>query len=61
MKKVCSDQVRRGLDAQQPHWEEAYSEEPDFFGKEPSFSAHKALEVFKKQPNNRHAECEWLL
>ena len=49
MKKVCSDQVRRGLGAQQPHWEEAYSEEHDFFGEEPSFSAHKGLEIFKRE------------
>ena len=49
MKKACSEQVRKVLDAQQPHWEEAYSEEPDFFGEEPSFSAQKALGHFKKE------------
>src|SRR3972149_3760531 len=49
MKKACTDQVRKVLDAQQPHWEKAYSEEPDFFGQEPSFSALKASEQFKKE------------
>ena len=49
MKKACSDQVRRVLDTQQPHWEETYLEEPDFFGQAPSFSAQKALERFKKE------------
>ncbi len=49
MKKACSDQVRSALDAQQPHWEETYLEEPDFFGQAPSFSAQKALERFKKE------------
>ena len=49
MKKACSDQVKKILDRQQPHWEKAYSEEPDFFGQEPSFSALKATEQFKKE------------
>jgi len=41
--------VKKTLDAQQSHWEKAYSEETDFFGQEPSFSARKATEQFKKE------------
>ena len=49
MEKPCSDRARKTLNAQQLRWEEAYSEEPDFFGQEPSFSARKALELFEKE------------
>lgn len=48
MEKSCSDRARKTLNAQQLRWEKAYSEEPDFFGQEPSFSARKALEHFEK-------------
>ncbi len=37
------------LNAQRKHWENVYSEEPDFFGEEPSYAAKKALEVFKAE------------
>jgi len=36
------------LDAQEDHWEQAFSEEPDFFGEEPSHPARRAVELFSK-------------
>jgi SAM-dependent methyltransferase len=40
------DKNKKMLDAQQEHWEEAYSEE-SFFGEEPSYPARKAAEIFR--------------
>jgi SAM-dependent methyltransferase len=37
------------LDAQQKHWEQTFIEKPDMFGVEPSDSARKAAEIFKKE------------
>ena len=37
------------LDAQRQHWEGTFIEKPDMFGVEPSDSARKAAEVFKKE------------
>lgn len=37
------------LNTQRKHWEEAYSEEPDFFGEEPSYPAKKTADLFKKE------------
>jgi len=44
------------LDAQQQHWNKTYSEEPDFFGEEPSYPAQKAAEVFKKEGKRKILE-----
>lgn len=37
------------LDAQQNHWEQTFTGKPDMFGVEPSDSARKAAEIFKKE------------
>lgn len=44
------------LDAQKQHWNEAYSEEDDFFGEEPSYPAKKALDIFKKTKKTKILE-----
>jgi len=44
------------LDAQQQLWNKTYSEEPDFFGEEPSYPAKKALEIFKKEGKSKVLE-----
>ena len=36
------------LDLQSQHWESNFSSKPEMFGFEPSYSAKKALEIFKK-------------
>ena len=36
------------LNSQQPHWEDMYIAHPDMFGKEPSYPARYAAEVFSK-------------
>ena len=36
------------LDQQSQHWEENFSNKPEMFGLEPSYSAKKALEIFKE-------------
>ena len=36
------------LNQQSEHWESNFSSKPEMFGLEPSYSAKKALEVFKK-------------
>jgi len=43
------EKAKRELNTQQQHWNKTYSEEPDFFGEEPSFAARKAAEAFKKE------------
>jgi SAM-dependent methyltransferase len=37
------------LNQQQQHWENTFSNKPDMFGTEPSQSAIKALEIFRKE------------
>jgi SAM-dependent methyltransferase len=37
------------IDGQKQHWNKMYTEDPDFFGEEPSYAAKKAAEIFKKQ------------
>ena len=37
------------LDAQQQYWNKMYTEDPVFFGEEPSYAARKAAQVFEKQ------------
>ncbi|HKZ88599.1 MAG TPA: hypothetical protein VJ066_05520 [Candidatus Bathyarchaeia archaeon] len=44
--KEC-DKIKRLLDSQQLHWNKMYSEDPDFFGDEPTYPAKKAAEAFK--------------
>ena len=34
---------------QSQHWEKSFSSKPEMFGSEPSYSAKKALENFKKK------------
>ena len=41
------------LDKQSQHWEKSFSSKPEMFGSEPSYSAKKALENFKKN-NVKH-------
>ena len=36
------------LDAQRPHWEDTFSRKPDILGVEPSYSAKKTIELFRK-------------
>jgi ubiquinone/menaquinone biosynthesis C-methylase UbiE len=44
-----SEVVKEVLNGQQHHWEKMYSEDPEFFGEEPSYPARKAVELFKKE------------
>jgi SAM-dependent methyltransferase len=44
------------LNAQRQHWRKTYSDEPDFFGEEPSYPAQKALELFKKEGKTKILE-----
>lgn len=37
------------LDAQHPYWEDTFSRKPDMLGSEPSYSAKKAVELFRKK------------
>ena len=48
--------AKQELDAQQEHWDKTYSEEPDFFGEEPSWTARKAAEAFKREGKFRILE-----
>ena len=41
--------VKRILDAQKGHWDQAFSEESDFFGDEPSDPARRAAELFSRE------------
>lgn len=41
--------IKEVLDAQQKHWEQTFIEKPEMFGVEPSDSARKAAEIFKKE------------
>ena len=36
------------LNLQSQHWESNFSSKPEMFGLEPSYSAKKSLEIFKK-------------
>ena len=40
---------QKKLDLQSQHWESNFSSKPEMFGLEPSFSAKKALKIFKKK------------
>ena len=42
-----NDDMRKALDTQKQHWEKTYSNEPDFFGEEPSYPAKRAIEIFR--------------
>jgi len=44
------------LDRQSQHWEKNFSNKPEMFGLEPSLSAIKALEIFKKKKINNIIE-----
>lgn len=50
------DAVKKTLDAQKEHWEQAFSEEPDFFGEEPSEPARRAAGLFSKEGFRRVLE-----
>ncbi len=41
--------VKRILDGQKEHWEQAFSEEADFFGDDPSDPARRAAEIFSRE------------
>ena len=43
---------QKKLDQQSQHWEASFSNKPEMFGLEPSHSAQKALEIFKKNNIN---------
>ena len=47
---------QKKLDQQSQHWEKNFSNKPEMFGLEPSHSAQKALEIFKKNNINYIAE-----
>ncbi len=44
------------LNAQKKRWENTYSEEPNFFGEEPSYSAIKATDLFRAEGKSRVLE-----
>ena len=44
------------LNAQRQHWEKNFSERPEMFGAEPSFSALRAAEVFHKEGRSKLLE-----
>ncbi len=44
------------LNEQFIHWEKSFSEKPDMFGLEPSYSAKKSLEIFKKNNTKKIIE-----
>ena len=48
--------MKEVLEPQRRHWENTFSEETDFFGDEPSYSARKAVEVFKKEGKTKILE-----
>jgi SAM-dependent methyltransferase len=48
--------MKEALNEQQKHWRKTYSEEPEFFGEEPSYPAQKALEIFKKEGKTKILE-----
>lgn len=39
---------KKVLDAQHSHWEDTFSRKPEMFGSEPSYSAKKTAELFRK-------------
>lgn len=41
---------------QQQHWRKTYSEEPEFFGEEPSYPSKKAVELFKREAKTKILE-----
>jgi SAM-dependent methyltransferase len=41
--------IKRVLDAQKEHWGQAFSDEPDFFGDEPSDPARRAAALFSRE------------
>jgi hypothetical protein len=41
------------LNQQSQHWEKNFSNKPEMFGLEPSVSAIKALEIFKKNKKRK--------
>ena len=41
---------KKVLNQQSQHWESSFSSKPEMFGLEPSYSAQKALEIFKSTP-----------
>ncbi len=50
------DRQRKVLDKQQNHWNQVYSEDPEFFGAEHSFSAQRAVDVFKTEGTRKILE-----
>ncbi len=50
------DNSKDALDAQQKHWNDTYSEEPDFFGEEPSYPAKKTVEILRKENKTKVLE-----
>ena len=47
---------QKKLDQQSQHWEKNFSNKPEMFGLEPSYSAIKALEIFKEKKINNIIE-----
>jgi len=56
MKDQSTDTTRALLDAQQDHWKRMFVKNTDMFGTEPSYSARKAAELFKKEGKRRILE-----
>lgn len=48
--------LKEVLSGQQQHWRKTYSEEPEFFGEEPSYPAKKAVELFKREGKTKILE-----
>jgi SAM-dependent methyltransferase len=44
------------LNAQRQHWEESFSQRPEMFGAQPSFSARKAAATFQKEGRSKLLE-----
>ncbi len=53
---TACDKSKRAIDTQQQHWNKMYTEDPYFFGEEPSYAAKKAAEVFEKEGKIRILE-----
>ncbi|MCX5812456.1 MAG: class I SAM-dependent methyltransferase [Proteobacteria bacterium] len=56
IKKHDVNILKDTLNAQQAHWEEKFSEKVDMFGIEPSYPAHKATDLFKREGRTKILE-----
>jgi SAM-dependent methyltransferase len=47
---------KKAINAQRRHWDETYVQKPELFGREPSYPARRALEIFRKEGKRRILE-----